>query len=532
MSPDMVDRAQERPTIGEMIASITRYRELVRNLVLRDLKLKYRGSVLGFVWSLVNPLAMVTVYTIAFTFILRTSMPGFVFFLLLGLLAWSFFANSATMATGAFVDGARPDQERDVSPVDSADRHGAVQSVAVSPHLRRAAAGDAGVYRPPLAASVLAFPALLSLQVVFTVGVALLLAVSTAYFRDTRHLLELALALLFWLTPVVYPLSQVDERFGAVSASARSRRSSSAISEMFFYGRWPATSTWVTAIGYAAVALIAGAWTFLASTNSSPSGSDGTDDRRRGVSRRFALAHNRTSELKQHVINLLQRRASVQVEEFWALRNVSATIEPGRGGGRPRSQWVWQEHVSESRGRSAPADERPAVRPSRRTHRDDDRARGRLSSSAHRTGECPSERLDPRPVASRDRRDVPRVVAYSGLEHFMDVALQTYSSGMQMRLAFAIAANLDPDILLLDEVFAVGDAAFQQQCADTVRERCASGRTVLFVSHSPHAVRALCHRLIVLEHGSLVFDGSVEEGLAFYDELVNRDPAIVESAST
>lgn len=264
MSPDMVDRTQERPTVGEMISAITSYRELVRNLVLRDLKLKYRGSVLGFVWSLVNPLAMITIYTMAFTFILRTSIPGFAFFLLLGLLAWSFFANSATMATGAFVDGGGLIKSvvfpRSILPIATVLFNLAqylLTFVVLLPVML-------AVYRPPLAASVLAFPALLSLQVVFTVGVAMLLAVATAFFRDTRHLLDLALAFLFWLTPVVYPLSQVDERFGAVVRFSPLSPFIVGYQEMFFYGRWPETSVWVTAIGYAAVALIAGAWTFLA----------------------------------------------------------------------------------------------------------------------------------------------------------------------------------------------------------------------------------------------------------------------------
>jgi ABC-2 type transport system ATP-binding protein len=251
----------------------------------------------------------------------------------------------------------------------------------------------------------------------------------------------------------------------------------------------------------------------------------------RGVSRRFALAHNRTHELKQHVINLLQRRPSVQVEEFWALRNVSATI--GRGdvvGVLGRNGSGKSTFLKVVAGLLRPTSGQLLVRRGARIGTMIELGVGfhplltghenvRLNASIH----------------GLSRREIdelyPRVVAYSGLEHFMDVALQTYSSGMQMRLAFAIAASSDPDILLLDEVFAVGDAAFQQQCADTVRERCARGKTVLFVSHSPHAVRALCHRLIVLEHGSLVFDGSVEEGLAFYGELVDRDPGVVGSAT-
>ena len=95
------------------------------------------------------------------------------------------------------------------------------------------------------------------------------------------------------------------------------------------------------------------------------------------------------------------------------------------------------------------------------------------------------------------------VVSYSGLQHFMDVPIKNYSSGMHMRLGFAIAANLDPDILLLDEIFAVGDEEFQRQCMATLQEFLASGRTIIFVSHSAAAVQAICRRVCVLEAGEL-----------------------------
>ena len=91
---------------------------------------------------------------------------------------------------------------------------------------------------------------------------------------------------------------------------------------------------------------------------------------------------------------------------------------------------------------------------------------------------------------------------------------------MHMRLGFAIAANLDPDILLLDEIFAVGDADFQQQCIETVKRFMAEGKTMIFVSHAPSSIRAICRRVCVLEQGELAFDGGVDEGLAHYQQLV------------
>jgi SAM-dependent methyltransferase len=102
----------------------------------------------------------------------------------------------------------------------------------------------------------------------------------------------------------------------------------------------------------------------------------------------------------------------------------------------------------------------------------------------------------------------------------MDVPIKNYSSGMYMRLGFAISANLDPDILLLDEIFAVGDADFQGRCIGTVKRFMEEGKTIIFVSHSPLSIRSLCRRVCVLEQGEMVFDGGLEEGLAFYEGVL------------
>ncbi len=113
-----------------------------------------------------------------------------------------------------------------------------------------------------------------------------------------------------------------------------------------------------------------------------------------------------------------------------------------------------------------------------------------------------------------------QIVEYSGLSAFMDVALKNYSSGMHMRLGFAVAANLDPDLLLLDEVFAVGDESFQRQCMRTMERFRAEGRTILFVSHSPQAVKSVCERLCLLDGGHLLFDGPVSPGLEEYHRVL------------
>lgn len=113
-------------------------------------------------------------------------------------------------------------------------------------------------------------------------------------------------------------------------------------------------------------------------------------------------------------------------------------------------------------------------------------------------------------------RKLDEMVAFSGVETFLDTAFKHYSSGMQMRLAFAVAAHLEPEILLVDEVLAVGDLAFQNKCLDKMRDISGSGRTVLFVSHNLGAIHQLCERCILLERGRVLADGPTESVIKTY----------------
>jgi lipopolysaccharide transport system ATP-binding protein len=111
------------------------------------------------------------------------------------------------------------------------------------------------------------------------------------------------------------------------------------------------------------------------------------------------------------------------------------------------------------------------------------------------------------------------IVDFSGIENFIDTPVKRYSVGMRVRLAFAIAAQLETEILILDEVLAVGDAAFQQKCLGRIGNISRSGRTVLFVSHDAAAIEALCTRGIVLNGGKVVYDGSQTEAIEHYAAL-------------
>ncbi len=112
------------------------------------------------------------------------------------------------------------------------------------------------------------------------------------------------------------------------------------------------------------------------------------------------------------------------------------------------------------------------------------------------------------------------IVAFSELGHFVDVPVKTYSSGMLVRLGFAIAAHLDADVMLIDEVLAVGDEAFQRKCLRRINERILAGSTLVLVSHAPAAIERTCSRVVVLDAGRVVYDGPTAEGLLHYHELL------------
>ena len=113
-------------------------------------------------------------------------------------------------------------------------------------------------------------------------------------------------------------------------------------------------------------------------------------------------------------------------------------------------------------------------------------------------------------------RKFDEIVAFSELERFIETSVKWYSSGMYVRLAFSVAAHLEPEILMMDEVLAVGDAAFQQKCLDKMHEIRQQGRTILFVSHDMAAITRLCKRVVLLESGKVTFDGEPHEVINRY----------------
>jgi ABC-type polysaccharide/polyol phosphate transport system ATPase subunit len=124
---------------------------------------------------------------------------------------------------------------------------------------------------------------------------------------------------------------------------------------------------------------------------------------------------------------------------------------------------------------------------------------------------------------------IERIIEFSELGSFIDIPVKTYSSGMFVRLGFAIAAHLDADVLLIDEVLAVGDEGFQRKCLRRISEQIAAGATVVLVSHDAGAIERVCERVIVIDAGRVAFDGPTAEGLLHYHRVMGTDRGAGES---
>src|SRR5712671_4654035 len=233
---------------------------------------------------------------------------------------------------------------------------------------------------------------------------------------------------------------------------------------------------------------------------------------RRGLQVDGGLRHSLEACLRSPIASLRRKKE----ETFWALKDVSLEVKEGQvlgligrnGAGkttllkmlsritRPTTGWA------EIRGRV-----RSLLEVGTGFH-------GELSGREN-TYLCGS-------ILGMGKREIDRkfdqIVAFAEVDKFIDTPVKHYSSGMYMRLAFSVAAHLEPEILLVDEVLAVGDINFQKKCMGKMGDVAKGGRTVVLVSHSMAAINALCSRCILLDEGSVKFDGPTSDATALYYE--------------
>jgi lipopolysaccharide transport system ATP-binding protein len=235
--------------------------------------------------------------------------------------------------------------------------------------------------------------------------------------------------------------------------------------------------------------------------------------RLRGVSVRYRVPTEPVSTLKEHVIRMLQGRRA-EYREFWALDDIDLVVKQGEALGiigrngagkstllkvvsrilRPTAGHVWV------RGRVAPLIELGAGFHPELTGRENVFLNGAILGFSH--------------ADMQDRFE--SIVEFAELWDFIDAPLRTYSSGMMTRLGFAVASDVEPEILIIDEVLSVGDEAFQQKCLARMQSFRAKNTTILFVSHALDAIEKLCDRAIWIDQGQLRHSGAVGQTIQAY----------------
>ncbi|MGN6427688.1 MAG: ABC transporter ATP-binding protein [Leifsonia sp.] len=234
------------------------------------------------------------------------------------------------------------------------------------------------------------------------------------------------------------------------------------------------------------------------------------------LSLKYRLYRERNNSIK----TALMRGRKAVYEDFWALRNVSFDVPRGTTFGLIGQNGSGKSTLLKCLSRILYPDEGGFT------------AHGRIASLLE-LGSGFHPELSGREnvflngsILGMSRKDITRkfdeIVEFSGIEKFIDQPVKNYSSGMYVRLGFSVAINVDPDILIVDEVLAVGDAAFREKCAQKFRELKERGRTVVLVTHSMAMLREMCDAAAWLDNGVLKTAGDAEPVIAAYEEAIKQ----------
>lgn len=213
---DQVRVIEPGTRVSSRVRDLLLYRELFVNLVRKELKVKYKNSVLGFFWSLLNPALYLAIFWLVFTKFLGQGIPNFAIYLLSGLLGWNLWATSLGTSATSLIGNASlvtkvyfPREVLPLSTIGASVVHFFFQLVVLVVAL-------VALRSPVGTAALVLVPSALAVELVLLAGVCLIVAVLNVYFRDVQHLLELALLAWFWMTPIVYPIAFLQENLGGL----------------------------------------------------------------------------------------------------------------------------------------------------------------------------------------------------------------------------------------------------------------------------------------------------------------------------
>ena len=242
------------------------------------------------------------------------------------------------------------------------------------------------------------------------------------------------------------------------------------------------------------------------------------------ISKKFKLQHERKSyvTLRESLSSMFSSSKELD-EDFWVLKNINFNVSSGESLGIIGRNGAGKSTLLKILSRISPPTSGKII------------SRGRIASLLE-VGTGFHMELTGREnifmngsLLGMRRKEIKlkfeEIVDFAGVERFLDTPLKHYSSGMQLRLAFSVAAHLEPEVLIIDEVLAVGDAGFQRKCIGKMEEISKHGRTILFVSHNFSAVQSLCNRCIYLKNGGVDSDGSPQDVIQNYLKDISENKA-------
>jgi ABC-type polysaccharide/polyol phosphate transport system ATPase subunit len=245
------------------------------------------------------------------------------------------------------------------------------------------------------------------------------------------------------------------------------------------------------------------------------------------VSKKYRIYQESEAEASPNKLRSLVRRLRGKSTDFWALRDVSFEVERGEavgiigqnGAGKSTILKLLYNITAPTEGRISINGRLAALIEVASGFHPDLTGRENVYLNGSLLG------MKRREI----RKKLDSIVDFAGVSAFLDTPVKRYSSGMYLRLGFSIAAHLDPDILLLDEVLAVGDAQFQSKCIERINQLKHAGTTIIFVSHNLGAVESLCDRVFLLRHGEIFRSGSARYAISEYEDMLTTMPASVSS---
>lgn len=240
-----------------LLRQIYSYREMLKNLVIKDLRTRYRESVLGFFWTLINPLLLLLIYSIVFKTIMRMDIENYSIFLFSGLLPWQFHQTVISNNTSIIINNSGLIKKvyfpSEILPLSSTIA-GAINYLLCLIILFISMV----VVGVPITLNVMFFPLILLIQMIFIVGLSLGLSSLNVYFRDLEHIVGILMTAWFYLTPVFYPLSMVPERYQAIFKLNPMTHIEQAYREIFYYGKAPNMETLALCFLFSLIFLLIG----------------------------------------------------------------------------------------------------------------------------------------------------------------------------------------------------------------------------------------------------------------------------------